>query len=135
MQGLDHIAVAVPDMEQAIANWQKLTGAAVTHREYVATQHTHVTFLQIGDFRIELLAGDGPDSNVAKFIEKRGPGLHHIAIRSEDGQKSLSELAQAGARLINESLRPGAERTLVGFAHPSSFGGVLVEIVEHPKHG
>jgi methylmalonyl-CoA/ethylmalonyl-CoA epimerase len=129
---LDHIAVAVPDLDQAIEQWRKLCGAVLLHREFVEAQRTHVAFLGIGNFRLELIAPDGPDTTVAKFLEKRGPGLHHIALKTEDGQALLNDYAQRGAKLINDTLRPGAEQTLVGFVHPSAFGGVLVEIVEHP---
>lgn len=134
IQGLDHIAVAVPSIDEAIRVWQNLTGAVLVHREHVAAQNTHVAFLQIGDFRIELIAPDSPESTVGKFLDKRGPGLHHIALKSDDGQNLLDEFTAHGARLINTSLRPGAEETMVGFVHPASLGGVLVEVVEHPKH-
>jgi methylmalonyl-CoA epimerase len=134
IQALDHIAIAVPDIEVAIANWQMRTGAQVTHREHVAAQGVYVAFLQLADFRIELIAPDGESSSVAKFIEKRGAGLHHIALKTENGQLLLDELANKETKLINTTLRPGAEHTMVGFAHPSSFNGVLVEIVEHPHN-
>ncbi|MCB9357219.1 MAG: methylmalonyl-CoA epimerase [Calditrichaeota bacterium] len=129
---LDHIALAVPDLDKAIDNWKELTGAMLSHREFVESQNTHVAFLSLAGFRIELIAPGGPESTVAKYLEKRGPGLHHIALKCADGQSALNELAEKGARLINETLRPGAEQTMVGFVHPASLGGVLVEIVEHP---
>lgn len=131
IQALDHIAVAVTDLDEAIANWQKKTGAQVTHREHVAAQGVYVAFLQLADFRIELIAPDSDQSGVAKYLEKRGPGLHHIAFKTENGQLLLDELASKETKLINTTLRPGAEQTMVGFAHPSSFNGVLVEVVEH----
>ncbi|MCB1059596.1 MAG: methylmalonyl-CoA epimerase [Calditrichaeota bacterium] len=132
IDALDHIAIAVPNIDDAIQNWQRKTGAQVTHREHVAAQGVYVAFLALADFRIELIAPDSDSSSVAKFLEKRGPGLHHIAIKSQNGQELLDELANKDTKLINSTLRPGAENTMVGFAHPSAFDGVLVEIVEHP---
>ncbi|MBK6766968.1 MAG: VOC family protein [bacterium] len=132
MQALDHIALAVPDIDEAIRVWSTLTGAALLHREFVEAQNTHVAFLDLGGFRLELIAPGSPESTVAKFLEKRGPGLHHIALKSPDGQQQLTDFASRGARLINDKLRPGAENTMVGFVHPGALGGVLVEVVEHP---
>lgn len=133
IQGLDHIAVAVPDIDKAIEEWGRLTGAILTHREHVKEQSTFVAFMKLGDVRIELISPDKPDSAVGKFLEKRGPGLHHIGLNTPDGQLLLNEFADNGAQLINTTLRPGAENTMVGFVHPASLGGVLVEVVEHPK--
>lgn len=132
IESLDHIAIAVPDIDEAIATWSTLTGAELLHREFVESQNTHVAFLGLGGFRLELIAPGGPDTAVAKFLDKRGPGLHHIALKSVDGQAMLDDFAERGARLINDHLRPGAENTMVGFVHPASLGGVLVEVVEHP---
>ncbi len=134
IQGLDHIAVAVPDLDKAIELWSRLTGARVTHREHIVEQSTYVAFLAIGDFRIELIAPDKQESAVGKFLDKRGPGLHHIAIKTEDGQLLLNEFAEKGAKLINTTLRSGAESTKVGFVHPTALTGVLIEVVEHPEH-
>ncbi len=133
IQGLDHIAVAVPDLDNAIEEWSRITGATLTHREHVVAQNTHVAFLKLGNFRVELVAPDSADSAIGKFLEKRGPGLHHIALKTPNGQVLLDEFADKGARLINTSLRPGAENSMVGFVHPSTLGGVMVEVVEHPK--
>lgn len=132
IQSLDHIALAVPDIDEAIGVWSKLTGAELLHREFVEAQNTHVAFLGLGGFRLELIAPGSPESTVAKFLEKRGPGLHHIALKAPDGQQLLNDFSSRGARLINETLRPGAEGTMVGFVHPAALGGVLVEVVEHP---
>lgn len=133
IQSLDHIAIAVPDLDKAIEEWSRITGATLTHREHIVEQSTFVAFLRIADFRIELIAPDKPDSALGKFLEKRGPGLHHIALKTLNGQVLLNELADKGARLINTSLRPGAEKTMVGFVHPATLDGVLVEVVEHPN--
>lgn len=131
ISGLDHIAIAVQDLDIAIEDWCRLTGALLTQREHVAEQNTFVAFLQLGNFRIELIAPSKPDSAVAKFLEKRGQGLHHIALKSDDGQATLNMFADMGAKMINTSLRPGAENTNVGFVHPSALTGVLIEVVEH----
>ncbi|NUO18182.1 VOC family protein [bacterium] len=131
---IDHIAIAVENLESAVDRWLTLTGAILVRREYVAAQDTEVAFLSLGGSRIELIAPASQGSVVSRFLEKRGPGLHHLALKASDGQEVLNCMADRGARLIDEQLRPGAEESLVGFVHPTAFGGVLVEIVEHPNH-
>ncbi|MCL4304504.1 VOC family protein [bacterium] len=133
IESLDHIAIAVSNIDDAIDLWVRLTGAEVLHREFVEAQNAHVAFLGLCGLRLELIAPGDSDSLIVKFLEKRGPGLHHIAFRASDGQKLLSDFAARGAELIDRHLRPGAEETMVGFVHPKSFGGVLVEVVEHSK--
>lgn len=130
IQGLDHIAIAVPDLDKAIEEWTQKTDAILTHREHVRDQDANVAFLLLGSLRLELIAPDKPESAVGRFLHKRGPGLHHIALKSENGQRLLDDLIARGARLIDKKLRNGAEGTKVGFVHPASFGGVLIEVVE-----
>lgn len=132
--GLDHIAIAVEDIEQAIVQWQALTGAKLLHRETVTSQNVHVAMLGIGEFKIELIAPVNADSGVAKFMAARGPGLHHIALRADSTQAELDRLMSVGVRVIDSVARTGAEQTEVGFLHPKSASGVLIEIVEH-THG
>ncbi len=133
IESLDHIAIAVGNIDDAIDLWVKLTGAEVLYREFVEAQNAHVAFLGLCGLRLELVAPANSDSLLNKFLEKRGPGLHHIALRASDGQELLNDFSARGAELIDCHLRPGAEQTKVGFVHPKSFGGVLVEVVEHPK--
>jgi methylmalonyl-CoA epimerase len=107
-----------------------LFGLDVTETEEVTEQKVRVAMLPIGDSRIELLEATSEDSPISRFLEKRGPGIHHIAVRVDDIQAALARLKQKGARLIDEAPRPGAGGCLVAFVHPSSTGGVLLELVQ-----
>ena len=135
IHGLDHLAIAVSDLEAAVTYWTTHLHAEVVHRETVAAQRVQVVMLRIGELRIELLQPTSEESPVAKFISTRGPGLHHVALRADSTESELSRLHAAGARLIDDHARPGAAGTLVGFIHPRTLGGVLVELVEHSVHG
>ena len=106
-------------------------GLHVTETEEVAEQKVRVAMIPIGESRIELLEATSADSPIAKFLEKRGPGIHHIAVRVDDIHVALAELKRKGARLIDEEPRKGAGGCLVAFVHPSSTGGVLLELVEY----
>ena len=129
MNGLpvDHVAVATPDLAQAIQLYEGITGARSSTVEELPAQGVRVAF--VGD--LELLEPLTPDSTVARFIEKNGPGLHHIAYRTEDIQTELDRLAAQGFELIDQTPRPGAGGHLVAFLHPRSTGKVLVELVQH----
>ena len=107
-------------------------GLDVTDPEEVAEQKVRIAMLSIGESRIELLEATSEDSPISKFLEKRGPGIHHIAVRVDDIRAVLAELRQKGARLIDEEPRTGAGGCLVAFVHPSSTGGVLLELVQNP---
>ena len=109
-------------------------GAKLVHRESVADQRVNVAMLQIGTLRIELISPLSDDASVARFLRTRGPGLHHIALKSSAAQDDLAAANLAGAELIDETVRIGAERALVGFVHPKSLGGVLIELVQ-PSSG
>ena len=128
---VDHIGIATPRLEEALKFWQQALGLEVTHTEEVAEQGVRVAMLPVGEPRVELLEPTGPTSPVAKFLEKRGPGIHHVAVRVADIRASLARLKAEGARLIDESPRVGAGGCLVAFVHPSATGGVLLELVEH----
>jgi LAO/AO transport system kinase len=125
---LDHLGIAVPRLENAVAFYESL-GLRVTHRETVATEKVDVAMLPAGDSRIELLEPTGPDSPIAKFLDKRGPGLHHIALRVPDLAATVEALTAAGARLLN-SPRTGAGGHTYVFVHPASTGGVLLELIQ-----
>jgi len=128
---LDHLGIAVPALNAAVAFYQTL-GLAVTHRETVATEKVHVAMLPAGDSRIELLEPAAPDSPIAKFLEKRGPGLHHVALKVPDLPSAVERLRAAGARLLNEP-RQGAGGHLYVFVHPASTGGVLLELIQETE--
>lgn len=127
---IDHIGIATNAIDETATFYREL-GLEIAEVEEVASQKVRVAMLPIGESRIELLEAVSDDSPISKFLAKRGPGIHHIALRVEDIRASLSELKQRGARLIDEQPRPGAGGCLVAFVHPSSTGGVLIELVQH----
>ena len=127
---VEHIGIATPRLDLALRFWRDALGLEVVHTEVVEEQGVRVAMLPVGESRIELLEPTGDGSPVAKFIEKRGPGIHHVAVRVPDIREALSRLKEKGARLIDEEPRVGAGGCLVAFVHPSSSGGVLLELVE-----
>jgi methylmalonyl-CoA/ethylmalonyl-CoA epimerase len=128
---LEHIGIATRSLDDALHFWRDALGLEVGHAEIVEEQKVRVAMLPVGEPRIELLEPTSSDSPVAKFLEKRGAGIHHIAVRVDDIRATLLRLKESGARLIDESPRAGAGGCLVAFVHPSSAGGVLLELVEH----
>lgn len=129
---MDHVGIAVTDLSRAIERWQRLLGTSATPPEDVPSNGVRVAFLASGGVRIELLEPLGADSTIARFLEKRGEGMHHVAFRVPDVDRALAELAARGERVIDRVGRPGSRGHRVGFAHPAAFGGVLVEFVEAP---
>ena len=127
---IDHVGVAVEDIDAALALYRDTLGMPLVHRETVAEQGVDAALLDVGDGHVELLQPLGPETAVAKFLERRGPGLHHVAYRVGDVEQTLSELAAAGLRLIDERPRTGIRGSRVAFVHPASTGGVLIEIVQ-----
>ncbi|MCA1591901.1 MAG: methylmalonyl-CoA epimerase [Acidobacteria bacterium] len=127
---IEHIGIATPSLDDALKFWRDALGLEVSHTEVVEEQGVRVAMLPVGEPRIELLEPTGPESPVAKFLDKRGAGIHHIAVRVDDIRASLARLKEQGARLIDETPRTGAGGCLVAFVHPSSVGGVLLELVE-----
>jgi methylmalonyl-CoA epimerase len=127
---IDHVAIAVPDLDTAIATYALLLRAEVAHRETMAEQGVEEALLRAGDSYIQLLQPLSPESPVGKFIAKRGPGLHHIGYRVDDIVAAITQFKSAGARLIDESPRRGSRNTKIAFVHPSAMGGVLVELVQ-----
>jgi methylmalonyl-CoA/ethylmalonyl-CoA epimerase len=128
---IDHIGIATRSIEDALGFWRDALGLEVKHTETVEEQGVNVAMLPAGEPRVELLEPTGPDSPVAKFLDKRGPGVHHVAVRVADIRAALARLKAEGARLIDEEPRAGAGGCLVAFVHPSAAGGVLLELVEH----
>ena len=127
---IDHVGIAVDDIDGALAIYRDVLGMSLVHRETVTEQGVDAALLDIGAGHIELLQPLGPDTAVGKFLAKRGPGLHHVAYRVDDIDQALSALSQAGARLIDERPRTGIRNSKVAFVHPASTGGVLTEIVQ-----
>ena len=125
---LDHIGIAVSDLAAALAFYRDALGLEIEAPEEVASQRVRAHFIPAGDAALELLEATAPDSPIAKYVEKRGPGLHHITLRVDDIRGALEQLKARGVRLIDESPRPGAHGSLVAFIHPSSAHGVLVEL-------
>ena len=129
---IDHIGIATRGIDETARFWREVLDLDITETEVVAEQKVRVAMLAIGESRLELLEATSDDSPISKFLEKRGPGIHHIAVRVDDIRGALARLKQYGARLIDEEPRMGARGCLVAFVHPSSTGGVLVELVQQP---
>jgi len=128
---IDHIGIATNGIATGADLWRDLLGLHPHEIEEVPQQKVRVCMLPLGDSRIELLEPMSDDSPISKFLEKRGPGIHHIAVEVDDISAVLAELKDKGAKLIDEQPRAGAGGCLVAFIHPSSTGGVLLELVQH----
>ena len=131
---IDHIGVAVEDLDAAIDLYRGSFDMQEQRRETVEDQGVEAVLLEVGDGHIELLKPLGPDTNVAKFIERNGPGMHHVAYATDDIDKTLDAVRDAGLRLIDEEPRIGIRRSRVAFLHPATAGGLLTEIVQ-PAEG
>ncbi len=130
---IDHVGVAVADLDEALDLYVNVYGLALAHRETVAEQGVDAALLDVGENHVELIAPLGDDTPVGRFLAKRGPGLHHVAYQTADIDSTLRMLKQSGVRMIDETPRTGIRRSRVAFLHPSASGGVLTEIVE-PTH-
>ena len=127
---LDHIGVAVRGLSDAIAFYRDALGLEVSEAADVPTERVRAVFVRVGDASIELLEPTAPDSALARSIERRGEGLHHITLAVDDLTAALAQLKARGVRLVDDTPRPGAHGTRVAFVHPSSTGGVLLELKE-----
>jgi methylmalonyl-CoA/ethylmalonyl-CoA epimerase len=130
---IDHIGVAVEDLDAAIALHEATYGMALVHREIVTEQGVEAVLFDVGENHVELLRPLAGDTPVGKFLAARGPGLHHVAYQVPDIEAALEQLKAAGARLIDETPRTGIRSSRVAFVHPKSSGGVLTEIVQPAK--
>jgi methylmalonyl-CoA/ethylmalonyl-CoA epimerase len=130
---IDHVGIAVEDLDAAIELYAKGFDMREQHRETVEEQGVEAVLLEVGDGHVELIRPLSPDTGVAKFIAKNGPGLHHVAYATDDIDSTLGAVREAGLRLIDEKPRTGIRQSRVAFLHPRSTGGVLTEIVE-PAH-
>ena len=130
LSAIDHVGVAVENLDASLAVYTDSLGMPLVHRETVTEQGVEAALLDVGDGHIELLQPLGADTAVGRFLARRGPGLHHVAYRVADVERTLGELARAGIRLIDEQPRTGIRGSRVAFVHPASTGGVLTEIVQ-----
>lgn len=128
--GLDHVAVVVADLDEATRTWRDVLGLRAGSREVVEDQGVEVQMMWAGDTRIELVHPLRDDSPAAKFLARRGPGLHHLALAVEDCRAAVADARAQGARMIDEEPRGGAHGTRIAFVHPHATGGVLAELVE-----
>jgi methylmalonyl-CoA/ethylmalonyl-CoA epimerase len=129
---LDHVGIAVPDLRAAIERWRPLVGAPEHEPEIVPSNRVRVAFVGVGGTHVEFLEPTDETSPIARFLASRGPGIHHLAFRVPSVDAALAEVRRRGERVVDEHSRAGARGRRVGFAHPSTFGGVLVEFVEGP---
>ena len=130
---IDHLGIAVRSLNEALSLYGKAFGLHPTTVEEVADQRTRVAFIPVGESRIELLEGTSTDSHIAKFLSRRGEGIHHVCFEVDDILEELARLRAAGVRLVDEAPRSGAEGSLVAFVHPSSTRGVLIELTQRTK--
>jgi methylmalonyl-CoA/ethylmalonyl-CoA epimerase len=129
---LDHVGIAVEDLDASVAEYARLLAIEPVHRERVMDQGVEEVLFATGSSFIQLVGALGADTPVGRFLATRGPGLHHVAYRVDDIDAALNHLREEGARLIDEQARPGSRGTLIAFVHPRSMGGVLVELVQTP---
>jgi methylmalonyl-CoA/ethylmalonyl-CoA epimerase len=127
---IDHVAIAVGDLDAAVEFYGRVFGATVTHREVVESDGVEEALLQVAESYVQLLTPTRPDSPVARFLDKRGEGLHHVGYRVDDCAAALEAMKAAGAVAIDEAPRPGSRGTTVAFIHPKSTYGTLIELVQ-----
>ena len=127
---IDHVGVAVEDLDSALALYEGIFGMPVAHRETVSDQGVEAVLLDVGDGHVELLRPLGEDTAVGRFLARRGPGLHHVAYRVDDIDAALAQLREQGVELIDSEPRTGIRASRVAFLHPRATGGILTEIVE-----
>ena len=132
LKRLDHVAVLVPDLEEALSFWQDQLGLSLDHVETISSMDVKIAFLPLGESEIELVQPTTDSSGLAKFLEKRGPGLHHICIEVEDIQSKLDQLLKDGVNLIDKEPVQMDDGRQLAFIHPKSAGGVLVELYQLP---
>ena len=129
VRGIHHVGVAVANLDEAIATYERLFGATVELRDALASQGVEAVALRVGQSRIELLAPTGEDTPVGRFLARRGPGMHHVALETDDVGEALEHLSAAGANIVDEAPRPGLFGLEVAFVHFDSVHGVLTEVV------
>jgi methylmalonyl-CoA epimerase len=130
IRGVDHVGIAVEDLDSAVEHYRRTFGLEPAHREVVEPQGVEEVLFRVGDSFIQLLGALGPDTPVGRFLDARGPGVHHVAYRVDDLPAALEDLRAKGVRLIDETPRPGSRGTTIAFVHPSGMDGVLIELVQ-----
>ena len=131
---IEHVALAVADLDAACAHYERVWGLTVEHRERVEDQGVEEAMLPLGESYLQLLGATGPETTVGKFIERRGEGLHHIAYEVDDLEAALEALKAQGVPLIDEAPRKGGRGHMVAFVHPKGNHGLLVELIQKPDH-
>ena len=129
---IDHVGIAVEDLDAAIEHYRRTLGLEPAHRERVESQGVEEVLLPVGPSFIQLLGTLGPDTPVARFLDRRGPGVHHVGFRVDDVSSALEQLRGEGVELIDQTPRPGSRGTTIAFVHPKGMGGVLIELVQAP---
>jgi methylmalonyl-CoA/ethylmalonyl-CoA epimerase len=129
---IDHVGIAVSDLDAAVSEYRATLGVQPSHREVVEDQGVEEVLFRAGGSYIQLLGALGPDTPVGRFLSRRGEGLHHVGYRVTDVRSALASLRAAGVPLVDQSPRPGSRGTTVAFVHPTGFRGVLVELVQEP---
>ena len=129
---IDHVGIAVTDLEEAVERYRRTLRVEPTHRERIEDQGVEEVLFAVGTSFIQLLGALGPETPVGSFLAKRGPGVHHVAYRVDDVAATLAHLRSEGVRLVDETPRPGSRGTLIAFVHPKDLEGVLVELVQVP---
>jgi methylmalonyl-CoA epimerase len=132
---LDHVGIAVRDLEAAVERYRRVFGAGPAHRELMEREGVEEALFRVGSSYVQLLSPTGPDTPVGRFLSRRGEGMHHVGYRVADVAEAIAALKEAGVPLVDERPRPGSRGTTVAFAHPRGFGGVLVELVQEPTGG
>jgi len=132
IKGIDHVAIAVESLDAALALFEKVLGLPVTHREEIADYNVEVATIRVGNTAIELVQGTSPDSPIATFIEKRGQGIHHIALEVDDIDEAMASVGE-NAELIDARPRTGKDDSRVAFIHPRSTGKILFELVQNKR--
>jgi len=135
IEGIDHVAIAVRDLDETIAVFEKMLGVSCGHREPIADYGVEVATFHVGGVQIELVHATDPESSIARYVERNGTGIHHIALKVTDVDKAIDTLEGRGARMIDEQPRTGQSGTRVAFVHPGSTGDVLFELVDRKEPG
>ena len=133
IKGIDHVAIAVDNLDETLEQFELLFGVKADHREVIESYHVEVATVNLGNTCIEFVEGKTPDSPTRKYIEKKGPGIHHVALEVDNITEAIAALTAAGARMIDQTPRPGKDGSLVAFVHPSSTGKTLYELVQVRK--
>ena len=129
---IDHVGIAVPDLDAAVERYRRTFGIEPSHRERMQDQGVEEVLFAVGESYVQLLGALGPQTPVGRFLERRGPGVHHVAYRVRSVADALEDLRANGIPLVDEEPRPGSRGTRIAFVHPKGVGGVLVELVEEP---